>query len=226
MLRNHPGWCGIVAACGLGLAAWAQTPRPGVAAPPKALQSGAGVTAGAAAAPARVNDPPKAATVDPEYVIGPGDVLAIDVYHEPEDSRTLPVRPDGRISLPLAGELVAEGKTAVQLQDEISTRLEKYIDAPSVTVMVQDAESHRFNILGMVKAPGSFALTHPTTILDAIAMAGGLLDFAHQKNIYLIRRRATDGVEIRYNFNYNAVSRGLNMQQNVLIQPNDTIVVP
>ena len=167
-----------------------------------------------------------ASSADPEYLIGPGDVLAIDVWHEPEISRSLPVRPDGRLSLPLAGELRAQGLTTDQLAAQIAQRLKKYMDHPAVTVMVTDAQSRRFNILDMVNHPGSFPLNHPTTVLDAIAEAGGLRDFAHEKKIYVIRKRASDGVEIRFNFNYDQVQRGLHMEQNILLQPNDTVVVP
>lgn len=167
-----------------------------------------------------------ASAVDPEYIIGPGDVLAIDVYQESEVSRTLPVRPDGRISMPLAGEIQAQGKTALQLQAEVTERLKKFIDHPSVTVMVQDAQSQRYNVLGMVMKPGTYSLAHPVTILDAIAEAGGLRDFAHGNKIYLIRKRASDGVEIRFNFNYKQVSLGLHPEQNIALLPGDIIVVP
>lgn len=167
-----------------------------------------------------------ASKVDPEYIIGPGDALSIDVYQEPEVSRTLPVRPDGRISLPLAGEILAQGKTALQLQAEVTERLKKFIDHPSVTVMVQDAQSQRYNILGMVMKPGTYPLAHPATILDAIALAGGLRDFAHGNKIYLLRKRASDGVEIRYNFNYRQVSLGVHPEQNIALLPGDIIVVP
>ena len=174
-----------------------------------------------ASSPAR---PASAAGADPEYQIGPGDVLAIDVWKEPEISRSLPVRPDGRLTLPLAGELKAQGLTTEQLAAAITERLKKYIDHPAVTVMLQDAQSRRFNILDMVNHPGSFVLNQPTTVLDAIAQAGGLRDFAHPAKIYVIRK--VDGVEMRYNFNYNDVSRGLHPEENILLKPNDIVVVP
>jgi polysaccharide export outer membrane protein len=163
---------------------------------------------------------------DPEYTLGPGDVIAIDVWRQPEISRTLPVRPDGRISLPLAGQLRAQGLTTLGLQAAITAKLKKYIDHPEVTVMLENAESRRYNIFGMVQKPGSYPLAQPMTLLDAIAAAGGLRDFAHGNKIYLIRKRRSDGVEIRYNFNYKAVSLGLAPQENIQLRPNDTIVVP
>ncbi|HVA64390.1 MAG TPA: polysaccharide biosynthesis/export family protein [Terriglobales bacterium] len=198
----------------LALPAWGQAARPPIKASPQAP----------AAAAAHRADPAPAA--DSEYKIGPGDVLAIDVFREPEVTRTLPVRPDGRFSLPLAGEIKAQGLTTLQLQALITTRLQKYIDHPAVTVMLQQAVSQRFNILGMVAKPGSYPLDHPMTILDAIALAGGLRDFANGNHIYLIRKRASDGVEMRYPFNYDWVSRGLHLVENVELQTNDTIVVP
>jgi polysaccharide export outer membrane protein len=197
-----------------------------------ALACLAGVAANAQAAKptpraAEKADPPAAKpAAAPQYTLGAGDVVAVDVWHEPEVSRTLPIRPDGRISLPLAGEILAKGRTTLELQDEIADKLKKYIDHPAVTVMLQQAESRRYNILGMVNHPGSVVLTQPTTILDAIAQAGGLRDFAHGNKIYLIRKRASDGVEIRFNFNYDKVSRGLAPQQNIQVQPDDIIVVP
>src|SRR6185437_5397151 len=199
MTSRLPSRIGILAAA-LVLAVWAQAPKPAVKAETPAATS--------------------------EYVLGAGDVVAIDVYHEPELTRTLPIRPDGRISLPLTGELEAKGKTALQLQAEITERLKKYIDSPSVTVMLQQAVSRRYNILGMVNKPGAYPLTHPMTILDAISEAGGLRDFAHGDKIYLIRKRASDGVEIRYNFNYGRVSLGVAPQQNIQLLPDDMIVVP
>jgi polysaccharide export outer membrane protein len=199
----------LTLACLAGVAANAQAAKP--AAPLAATKA----------------DPPAAKpAAAPQYTLGAGDVVAIDVWHEPEVSRTLPVRPDGRISLPLAGEIMAKGRTTLELQEEIADKLKKYIDHPAVTVMLQQAESRRYNILGMVNHPGSVVLTQPTTILDAIAQAGGLRDFAHGNKIYLIRKRASDGVEIRYNFNYDKVSRGLAPQQNIQVQPDDIIVVP
>lgn len=197
-----------------------------------ALACLAGVAANAQAAKptpqaAEKPDPPAAKpAAAPQYTLGAGDVVAVDVWHEPEVSRTLPIRPDGRISLPLAGEIMAKGRTTLELQDAIADKLKKYIDHPAVTVMLQQAESRRYNILGMVNHPGSVVLTQPTTILDAIAQAGGLRDFAHGNKIYLIRKRASDGVEIRFNFNYDKVSRGLAPQQNIQVQPDDIIVVP
>jgi len=162
---------------------------------------------------------------DDTYVIGNDDVLSINVWKETEVSRTLPVRSDGRISLPLVGEVQAAGRTPLQLEQEISTRLKDYITNPEVTVMVQQINSEKYNILGQVGKPGSYPLTLTTTVLDAIANAGGFRDFAKQKGIYILRQDAK-GTESRIPFNYKDVIKGRNPQQNIKLQPNDTVIVP
>jgi polysaccharide biosynthesis/export protein len=163
--------------------------------------------------------------VNDEFVIGTGDVLAINVWKETELSRIVPVRSDGRIALPLVGELQAGGRTPKQLEAEISTKLKDFVSEPEVTVIVQEIKSQKFNVLGMVMKPGSYVLTNPTTILDAIAMAGGFRDFAKQKDIYVLRG-AADGTQTRLPFNYKEVVKGHKSTQNIALQSNDTIVVP
>jgi polysaccharide biosynthesis/export protein len=162
---------------------------------------------------------------DDSYVIGADDVLAINVWKEPEVSRSVPVRPDGKISLPLVGELTASGQTPLQLEQEIAKRLANYISEPEVTVIVQDSKSQKINIMGMVARPGAYFLTGSTTVLDAIAMAGGFKDFAKQKSIYVLRQNA-DGTQQRIPFNYKEVIKGKNSEQNVRLVPRDTVVVP
>jgi len=168
---------------------------------------------------------PESKPHDSEYLIGPEDVLSINVWKEPEISRTIPVRLDGRISLPLAGEVQAAGRTPDQLEQEITTKLKNYISDPEVSVMVQQIRSKRFNVLGQVVRPGSYLLTNSTTVLDAIAMAGGFRDFAKQKSIYVLRRNP-DGTEGRFPFNYKDVVKGKNTEENIRLQPKDTVVVP
>jgi polysaccharide export outer membrane protein len=167
----------------------------------------------------------RASASDNAYVIGAEDVLAINVWKEPEISRSIPVRSDGKISLALIGELQAAGRTPLQLEQEITKRLQNYISEPEVTVIVQDSKSHRINILGMVARPGSYLLTGSTTVLDAIAMAGGFKDFAKQKSIYVLRTKA-DGTQERIPFNYKEVIKGKNPEQNIRLLPRDTLVVP
>jgi len=162
---------------------------------------------------------------DNSYVIGNDDHLAIDVWKETELSKSVPVRSDGKISLPLIGEIQASGRTPLQLEMDISNRLRSYITAPEVTVIVEQINSKKYNMVGYINRPGSYPLTLSTTIMDAIAAAGGLRDFAKEKNVYILRRMP-DGTETRINFNYKDFIKGKNVAQNVKIQPDDTIVVP
>lgn len=162
---------------------------------------------------------------DDSFVIGANDVLAINVWKEPDVSRSVPVRSDGKISLPLAGEIQASGLTPLKLEQDIASKLQSYISEPEVTVIVQQINSQKFNILGMVSKPGSYSLTNSSTVLDAIAAAGGFRDFAKQKSIYVLRRNP-NGTESRLPFNYKDVVKGKNPDQNVKLQPNDTIVIP
>ena len=162
---------------------------------------------------------------DDSFVIGNDDVLAINVWKEPDVSKSIPVRSDGKISLPLVGELQAAGRTPLKLEQEIAARLKNYIAEPEVTVIVQQINSQKFNILGMVGRPGSYAISNSATVLDAIALAGGFRDFAKQKSIYVLRQNA-DGTQTRLPFNYKEVVKGRNPAQNVKLQPRDTIVVP
>ena len=159
------------------------------------------------------------------YVIGVDDVLAINVWKEPDVSRTVPVRSDGKISLPLAGEVQASGETPLQLEKLLATKLQSFISEPEVTVIVSEVKSQKFNILGMVSKPGSFPLTNSATVLDAIALAGGFRDFAKQKSIYILRQNP-DGSQSRLPFNYKEVIKGKDSAQNIKLQPRDTIVVP
>ncbi len=162
---------------------------------------------------------------DNSYVIGANDVLTISVWKEPDISRSVPVRSDGKISLPLVGELQADGQTPRQLEHEITKRLQNYISEPEVTVIVTDSKSQKVNILGMVARPGAYLLTSSTTVLDAVAMAGGFRDFAKQKSIYVLRPDA-DGTQKRIPFNYKDVIKGKNPEQNIHLQAGDTVVVP
>jgi len=162
---------------------------------------------------------------DDTFVIGNDDVLNINVWKEPDVSRSIPVRSDGKISLPLAGEIQAAGRTPLALEREIAGKLQNYISEPEVTVMVTQINSQKFNILGQVARPGAFSLTNAPTVLDAIALAGGFRDFAKKKSIYVLRQNSSGG-ESRIPFNYKEVIKGENPAQNIKLQPHDTIVVP
>jgi polysaccharide export outer membrane protein len=168
---------------------------------------------------------PGVATDDDSYVIGVDDVLSINVWKENDISRSVPVRSDGKISLPLVGEVTAGGKTPKALKGEITDKLKSYISEPEVTVIVQEMRSKKFNILGQVARPGSYPLTSSMTILDGLSLAGGFRDFAKKKAIYVLRKKA-DGTDDRLPFNYNEVIKGKNSQQNVKLIPGDTVVIP
>ena len=193
----------------------AQVPASNVAQPATVP----GTTPGVAA------DPASAKAHDDHFIIGNDDVLAINVWKEPDITRTIPVRSDGKISLPLVGEVQASGRTPLQLEQEIAGKLQNFISQPEVTVMVQQINSQKYNVLGQVGHPGTFVIANSPTVLDAIALAGGFRDFAKQKAIYILRQNA-DGTQSRLPFNYKDVVKGKNPEQNVRIQPRDTIVVP
>jgi polysaccharide export outer membrane protein len=162
---------------------------------------------------------------DAAYRIGSSDVLAITVWKEPEVSRSIPVRPDGKISLPLVGELQAAGRTPLQLEQDISGKLKAYITNPDVNVMVQQINSEKFNVLGRVAHSGSYPLSTDTTVLDAIATAGGFLDFAKETGVYVLRSTPGGGQK-RLAFNYKDVIKGKHPEQNIKLEPGDTVVVP
>lgn len=163
--------------------------------------------------------------LDRKYVIGADDVLLVDVWHEQELSKVLPVRPDGKISLPLIGELQAAGQTPLQLQDTITQRLQEYVEHPQVTVIVQETKSQSFNVVGEVQHPGAFVFGHPVSVLDAIALAGGFRDFAKSKKMYVLRASA-DGSSQKLPVNYNEIVKGKKSSQNIVLQSHDTVVVP
>ena len=168
----------------------------------------------------------RAQTVDPaSYVIGPEDMLAINVWKEAEVSRTVQVRPDGKVSLPLVGEIQAAGLQPLQLQKQIAEKLQSYLANPEVTVIVQEVRSKKFNVIGEVQRPGAYSLSNATTVLDALALAGGFKDFAKQSKIYVLRIQP-DGSRSRLPFNYKKVVKGRDLRENVPLQNGDTIVVP
>jgi len=159
------------------------------------------------------------------YVIGIGDGLDINVWKEGELSKTVAVRPDGMITLPLVGEIKAAGLSPTQLQEQLTATLSKVLSDPQVTVIVVAVNSLSFNIMGNVFKPGYYPLTHPITVLDAIALSGGFRDFAKEKKIYILRT-APDGKQEKLHFNYKQVIKGQNMSQNILMRPRDVLVIP
>jgi polysaccharide export outer membrane protein len=160
-----------------------------------------------------------------DYVIGPGDLLQITVWKNDTLSRVVPVRPDGKISLPLLQDIMASGLTSMQLRDKIATALGEFMPNPEVTVSVSDVRSMRVSILGEVAKPGVLELRGQTTILEAIAMAGGFKDFASPSKITIIRNDDNNKTK-RIRFNYNrAVSNGAE-EENLVLKSGDVIVVP
>jgi len=167
---------------------------------------------------------PVAATTDPEYVIGAEDVLNISVWKEPEVTRTVPVRPDGKISLPLINDIQAAGLTPAQLTGLIMEKLNKYFTDPQVTVIVTAINSRRIYILGEVNRSGTYQLLPNMTVLQALSGAGGFSQFANLKGIYVLREE--NGKQIKFPFNYKEVIKGNRPEQNILLKPGDTIVIP
>jgi len=167
---------------------------------------------------------PRAATEDPNYIIGPEDVLDISVWKEPDITRTVPVRPDGKISLPLLHDVQAAGLTPKQLGASVTESLKKYLTEPQVTVIVTAINSRRVYILGEVARPGAYPLLPDMTVLQALSTAGGFGTFANTKAIYVLRTE--NGKQNKHYFNYKEVVSGRNPQQNIPLQSGDTIVVP
>ena len=181
---------------------------------------------GSAALPAKAVTPeahPAASAVPPDYVIGADDTLHITVWKEPEMSATLPVRPDGKISLPLLDDVQAAGMTPMQLGASIKEKLKKYIADPRVTVVVTAMNSQRIFVAGEVTHPGAMALLPNMTMLQALSSAG-FTQFANVKGIYLLR--TTNGQQTKTPFNYKDVVKGNHPEQNIMLKPGDTIVVP
>ena len=176
--------------------------------------------------PQEVEKEPKPAwvPVTESYVIGPEDVLHIHVWKEEALTRTVPVRMDGKISLPLVDDIQAAGLTARQLKEALTKRLKDFIDNPNVSVTVMEANSYKVYVSGEVRSPGVYRLRSETTLLQIIPMAGGFTDWANQKKILIIRKE--DGKEKRLIVNYKKVVSGEDASFNVLLKPGDTIVVP
>ncbi|WP_263367321.1 polysaccharide biosynthesis/export family protein [Edaphobacter bradus] len=189
-------------------------------------QTPAGSVSPAAAAPAppAANKPVQSALADPStYVIGSEDVLQVTVWREPTLSGTIPVRPDGMISLVLVGDMPAAGRTPMQLAGDISVRLKKYVQDPSVSVVVTAVNSQRIFLIGEVGHVGPVPLTAGMSPLQAISAAGGLTPFANSKHIYILR--GAQGKQQKIPFNYKAALKG-DSHQDITLLPGDTIVVP
>ena len=175
--------------------------------------------------PANIPGPSAPVTSKANYVIGPGDVLSINVMNEQEVTGKVPVRPDGMITVPLIGDVEASGLTPDKLQASITKKLTDYVKDPSVTVVVEEMNSRQFNVLGKVQHPGAFPLNKPTRVLDALALAGGFNEFAKKNKVYVLRTNAS-GTVARLPFDYKKVAAGEDDGENVPLQAGDTVIVP
>ena len=171
-----------------------------------------------------VKDVPLGVTADANYVIGPEDMLDISVWKEPDLTRTVPVRPDGKISLPLLNDVQAAGQTPTQLATHVKESLKRYVTDPQVTVIVTAINSQRIYLLGEVTRAGAYPLLPGMTVLQALSSAGGFTQYAHTQKVYVLRER-NDG-QVKLSFNYKDFLNGRNPEQNVVLKVGDTIVVP
>jgi polysaccharide export outer membrane protein len=159
-----------------------------------------------------------------KYLLGPEDAIEISVWKEPDLTKQLVVRPDGKITYPLIGEVQASGRTVKQLQEEILKRLEKYVTDAHVTVILLKAQNYKIYVTGKVNKPGDFMIGKPVNVMQAISMAGGLTPFASPGSIMVLR--SVGGKEEVYPFNYKDVAQGLMLEQNRMLLPGDVVVVP
>jgi polysaccharide export outer membrane protein len=174
-----------------------------------------------AAEPTKVLEAPPPLAVDQEkYQIGPEDLLFIRVWREPDFTLAVAVRPDGKITMPLIGEVRAAGQSPLQLTAALKLLLTEYLNNPDVSVFVTEVRSKKFYIDGEVNRPGSFALVTPTTVLEALSRSGGFREFANSKKIRVLR-----GGQIHH-FNYKEVTNGKRLEQNIAVESGDHIIVP
>ncbi len=167
---------------------------------------------------------PVGVAAPPDYTIGPNDVLTVVFWRDKDMSGDVSVRPDGKISLPLVNDVQAAGLTPEQLRQQLTTAAARFVDDPTVTVVVKEINSRRAFITGQVAKPGPYPLSGPTTVLQLIAMAGGVLEYADSKHIVVMRTES--GGPVSFTFNYKDVLKRKNLQQNIELKPGDTIIVP
>jgi polysaccharide export outer membrane protein len=173
----------------------------------------------------RAQDQPVVADQRANYVIGPDDVLSVLFWRDKDMTADVVVRPDGKISLPLINDIQAGGLTPSELCEAVKAVARRYVEDPSVTVVVKQINSRKLFITGQVEKPGPYPMSGPTTVLQLIATAGGLKEFTDGKRI-LIMRTDKAGKQTSYVFNYRQVTAGRNLEQNIELHPGDTVVVP
>jgi polysaccharide export outer membrane protein len=199
----------LTLACGIAVSAGLSAQQPPVAAP----------KGGAAAAPPSTANP-----LPPGYVIGLQDVLSIVFWHEKEMSSDVTVRPDGKISLPLVNEIQAAGYTPEQLRAKINEVASKFVQDPNASVVVKEIRSRNVFITGAVNKPGTIPLMTDMNVLQLIALAGGLQEYSDSKNILIIRTE--NGKQQYFKFNYKDIVNQKHVEQNIILKPGDTVVVP
>jgi len=160
----------------------------------------------------------------PDYTMNPGDALDVSVWKEPDLTKTVAVRPDGKFSFPLAGEVVAVGHTVTQLQTEIANRLKKYIPDPVVTVALSGLDGNRVFVIGQVNKPGAFVMNPRLTVLQALSLAGGMTAFAATNDIIVLRGAA--GQQHALPFQYGDIAKGRHLEKNISLDAGDVIIVP
>jgi polysaccharide export outer membrane protein len=195
----------------MALAQQVTVPTPSEPAPP--------AVAGAAppAMPAGITPPP-------DYVIGADDVLAIVFWREKDMSAEVQVRSDGKITLPLLNDIQAAGLTPEQLREQVTKAADKFVEEPTVTIIVKAMNSRKVFITGQVLKPGQFVLVAPTTVMQLIAMAGGLQEYADKSNIVVLRTESEQ--QVAHRFNYEDIMKRKNLRQNIVLKPGDTVIVP
>jgi polysaccharide export outer membrane protein len=157
------------------------------------------------------------------YVLGCGDTLKVTVWRHEETDTDAVIMPDGKISLPLVGEITAAGLTVDELKDELNRKYNEYITEPHITITIKETNSLKIYVLGEVKSPNEYKLNSYTDVLQAISMAGGFTIYANKSSIDIIRKEGDKKIKI--NFNYNEVLKGKNLNQNIPLKPGDVIVV-
>jgi len=216
----------FVLACALGFS-WAtsamaqqpepvQTPQPVVSPPPTTATP-------VLPAPASVMTHPPTVVIPGNYTIGPDDILSVVFWRDKEMSADVVVRPDGRVTLPLVNDVVAAGLTPEQLRDRIRDEAAKYVEEPTVTVVVKQINSRKVYVSGMVARPGAYPLSGTITVLQLLSLAG-VSEFADDKKILIMR--VESGKALALKFNLRDLKKGKNLQQNIELKPGDTIVVP
>ena len=162
--------------------------------------------------------------MEKDYLIAPADVLEISIWGEPDLGRELVVRPDGKVSFPLIGDIEVAGKSTSQVKELVEKKIHAYIPEASATVIVSKLGSLQYFVIGKVGNPGIFNVSKPLTVLQALALAGGLSTFADEDNISIVRYR--NGKSIRIPFDYGQVKGGKNLDQNILLERGDVVLVP